>query len=86
MQGQLNKFAEEHQEKDAMKDRAREDCERKIKNQESIIFKLKQKLNDLEKNLRDKGNGDKRLLEMEKECEKLVGQISSLKKKVKDGK
>ena len=83
-QREVKKLIEEHQEKETLRDRARDDYERKIKHQESTVQKLKQKQKELEKSVKDKGSGDKRLQECHQEIEKLTALVSTLKKKVKD--
>lgn len=84
LQREMNKIIEDHHEKDAMKERAKDDYERKIKHQESSIQKLKQKQKELEKTLKDKGSGDRRLQECQQEVDKLTIQIAGLKKKIKE--
>ena len=84
LQREMNKIIEDHHEKDAMKERAKDDYERKIKHQESSIQKLKQKQKELEKTLKDKGSGDRRLQECQQEVDKLTIHIAGLKKKIKE--
>ena len=83
-QREMNKIMEDHHEKDVLKDRVKDDYERKIKHQENAIQKLKLKQKELEKTLRDKGSGDRRLQECQQEVEKLTIQIAGLKKKIKE--
>lgn len=64
----------------------KDEHERKMKLHETTIQKFKHRQKELEKTLKDKSNGDRRLAESQQEIEKLNMSISSLKKKVKDGK
>ncbi|KAJ3275954.1 hypothetical protein HDV01_006821 [Terramyces sp. JEL0728] len=84
LQRELLKSKDEVQEKENQKDKLKEEYERKLKLQESTNSKLKQRQKDLEKNLKDKGSGDRRLQESQQEIEKLTAQITNLKKKAKD--
>ena len=85
LQGDLAKNREDQLEKDTLRDRMKDDYERKLRIQGIFIAKLKQKEKDVEKVLKEKGTGDKRLQEGEREIEKLNVQIATLKKKLKDG-
>lgn len=83
-QRDLVKFQEENEEKELMREKLKDDHDRKIKLLESTIIKYKQRQKELERSIKDKSATDRKLLDNQQEFERLNQIILQSKKKLKE--
>jgi DNA repair exonuclease SbcCD ATPase subunit len=84
LQRDLVKLQEDNEEKEQLREKSKEECDRKVKHQESTINKYKQKVKELERNIKDKTAADRKLQDNQQEVERLNQAIVQSKKKLKE--